>query len=198
MGNKRRFVHKKNDGPIQGKEVLHIDQRTCYCPEEEWEKHIEMWNTGLQKSEAYIKYEHVEQIMVENEMLRESLYANQNEDYNRAIDIILTRAGHSTSNIIKMADSIEDYSKGTIKAQEAFRIVYATMKYIHRIDLRNRKPKESKLQYCWRTGQLPLVSQLMCALKDTLLTLHRLDGPGATKYFGTLARKLRPLPKKKP
>ena len=168
------------DGKVQGKEQTHIDQRTCYDP-------IETWSD-----------QDVEQIMIENEMLRETLYANQNTHYNRNIDLMIQRQGQSSSQIIKLTKSIEDHTKGAIKAQDAFRIVYATMSNQYRIKFENRKPKESKLQYCWRTGSLPLVSELMCALKDTILSLHRIDPHGTSAYLSGIAKKIKPKQKKQP
>jgi hypothetical protein len=161
-------IFAKGDGPVQGKEQVHIDQRTAYAP---------MEDPKTMSKEA---------LLIENEMLRETLYANQGAQYNRTIDLLNQHTGHSTSQIIKMAEAIERDTQGNLKAQDAFRIVYATMYNMDAFSFDDRKHNESKLQFAWRMGALPTVSMLMHQLLAVVSNLTRMEPVITRKYFRDL------------
>ena len=160
----------KVDGEVQGEINEFIDHRIAYIPEKE--------NTNMSADE----------LMIENEMLRETLYAHQNHEYARAIQSIITKTGHSTSNIIKLAEKIAVISRQTISEQMAFRMVYNCLDRKYHISFENREPNTSKLQYAWKVGALPLVSIHMELLYETVTSMFSLDYPGARKYFAGISK----------
>jgi hypothetical protein len=162
----------KTDGDgVEGKLVTYIDQRTAYVPLED--------NKSMDK----------EALLIENEMLRETLYAHQNHDYARVISTILDASSHGTSKIIKMADNIDKITKGVISQQEAFRMVYEIMNRKYHLNFEKRPPKTSKLQYAWKMGVLPLVSMHMDILNSTLSNLFTYNYRGALSSFYVQVKK---------
>jgi hypothetical protein len=164
----RNHKHK----PIEGRPQMYIDQRTAYVPfKHKW------------------KPEEVEQVMIENEMLRETLYAEQNTHYNRNMHTLLSIFGHSTSSVIKQADSIEKNTQGAIKAQDAFRYVYEIININYRIPFNSRRKGESKLQFAWRVGALPLVATYMSALDILVRTTYRKNSKLSRDFFTEIVKK---------
>jgi hypothetical protein len=196
MANKKRmygsikvpkYKHRtlKDDGDIQGKPNDFIDARTAYVPEEELRlKAIREKFTG----KRLYREEDIEALMIENEMLRETLYAQQNHEYARIIQSIITKTGHSTSQIIQCAQKITTLSHQTITEQMAFRMVYSCIDSHYRISFENRPPNTSKLQYAWKIGALPLVSMHMNLLMETVTSMFSLDYAGARKYFAGVSK----------
>ena len=183
---------KKSDSPIQGIPQTHIDNRTLFdVTETDWNKHVVIGDTF--DSQPMVPYDVVEQVLIENEMLRETLYVNQNYHYNKQIDAMTQRyIGQSTSTVNRLADEIEKATKGAIKKQDAFRMVYGCLTRHFEIKFDKLRLNESKLQYCWRIGALPVVVMCMMMLYNELSYFRSVDFVGTDTFFRGIAKKLDP------
>lgn len=142
---------------LEGEEQSYPDRRIACCPiETDFKGKVVVYNGQLM-----VPYETVEQLFVENEQLRETLYSKDTTDYNYAISTMINLTGHSTSDIIKCAERIQWYSKDTLKAKDVYGYIYSIMEQYYKISFIERRQDESKLQYCWRQGYLPIVSAYM-------------------------------------
>ena len=159
---------------VEGKVNKYIDQRTAYVPTVEADK--------LSKKE----------LLIENEMLRETLYAQQNTYQNIVLSHMYQAFGHSTSDVIKMAEQIESQTKGVLKPQDSFRMIYKAIEDHYKISFEIRKPNESKLQYGWRIGMLPIIAMYMHALNIMTYHTFRLDLQESIKFYSKLINKIKP------
>jgi hypothetical protein len=170
---------------IEGQENEYIDQRTQYdAMETDWSRHVTNGTNG-----GMIPVKVVEQIMVENEQLRQTIYANQSYHHSAVLNQLYQNFGHSTSQIIKTADQIEQYTKGVMKAQDCFRFIYQAIEHNFSLGFDLRRKGESKLQYGWRIGLLPIISMYMSALHSVVMTTFRADMHDARKFFEELKKK---------
>jgi hypothetical protein len=154
--------------------------------ETDWNKHVVI----DEADDAWVPLKVVEQIMVENEQLRETLYATQNYHHSRVLNKMYQCFGHSTSQIIKIADNIEQYTKGVIKAQDAFRLIYLGIESNYGIGFDMRRKGESKLQYGWRIGMLPIIAMNMNALLGIVMSVYRIDTNSSVKFYTALKAKM--------
>lgn len=168
---------------LQGDEQDVIDYRVSYSPEvTNWQSKCRLDDNG----DVVVPYDVVEQLFVENEMLRETLYINQNSAYSRAVTQIGQLTGHSTSHVIKAADRIENLSGGILSAKEVYGFLYRIMESNYRVTFKYRKSRESKLQYLWRTGNLPIMSMLIHIFEMFLRNLKA----AAPKEFNELVKEI--------
>lgn len=164
----KRMARQKEyaDGRVHGKEKIYIDPRTEYNPVgEDW--HEKIIYDG--PNEPMVPYSAVEGLFVENEQLRETLYANQNSQQARALTYIYQSFGQSTKWVNNRVDGIEHKLHGALNKQEIYRIVYSLIVNRFEVNLKYAKGGESKIQYLWRLGLLPMVC-ITVFLFDALAT----------------------------
>jgi len=181
---------------VEGKEQSHLDGRILYDPVVEWNDSFTV--SEMTDGDKYIKLSRVNHLIIENEMLRQSLYANQNLYYNRVISSINAMIGQSTSGIIKTVAAMSRLTQGAIKEPEIYTMIYSVLQRSVIVDFSRREPNESKLQYLWKIGALPIVSMITSSLYNVLLTFGMIDHKASAQFFNqlnaTLNKKLQQKP----
>jgi hypothetical protein len=195
MGTKNKYGHnkiwprkrRKNDGGPQGVQQTHIDGRVAYIPENTgWHNKIQIIG-----DEPMIAYSDVEDVLCENEDLRDTLFANQNVQYNRVIAVLMSTMNQSTSNINNNVREISAITQ-TLSEREVFHIIYMTLDSYCKVDWTYVKKGESKLQYCMRTGVLPIVSIITDLLLRQAQCMFTYNFTEAQKFFKAVAKKAKP------
>ena len=147
--------HSVYGNKIEGREQDYIDHRTVYCPRElDINKYV-IWSEDLQ--DMVVPLDRINEIMLENENLRETLYINQHAEYNRNVKHLYFLMGESTSGVQATVRNIEQLSRGSLKQRDIYKILYDFLSHEFSIAWTVRA-HESKLQFLWRIGRLPLVS----------------------------------------
>lgn len=197
MATRKKYARKtgsKNDGAVQGVENKHLDNRILYSPLSDWNAHIVY---SEEFGVPMISLDNAEHIMIENENLREALYVNQNMHYNITIDNLIQKfIGNSTSQVNKTAEHIEIITNGAIKKQDAFRIVYSILCANFNISFQKLRPNESKLQYCWRIGALPIVSMLMFSLNQHTMFFRNISVNKTMTFYKEILDQMNKMHKK--
>jgi hypothetical protein len=209
-GNNWDILDKRpsHDGLMQGEEQLFVDPRDQYdAIEHDWRKHITtQGDCNYEKvgcgdcclenkrctNDPVIPVNIIEQIIVENEQLRESLYARQNASYYRNMLDLINKSGNSTSEVIKIVRRIHIMLNKTIKEQDIFRLLYRIIES-NGFDLSFKtKPHNiSKLQWCYQQGMLPIISMHLNVLMHTTHSLNNIDFKATRSFYDDLLKKLK-------
>ena len=169
------------DPTFHGKEEVHIDKRTCYdATETDWHKHIVY---SEEYGQPMVPLDVVNSVILENEHLRESLYVNQGHQYNRSIEKLLQLTGESTSYIVRTVNSIERLTRGKLESKRIFSLMYVILARYYQVDFKAKRVNESKLQYLWRTGNLPLICMMVNVLRDVVYEFCRASPAEMGKVF---------------
>ena len=112
----------------------------------------------------YVPLKSVEAMLVDNVQMKESIMLQQNTHYSRVIEYISQRyVGMGTSTINKAVDRISANYGGWTKP-EVYNFIYNIMEHSFFVKFDAKLPHESKLQFAFRIGALPIVAMLVTCL----------------------------------
>lgn len=157
-------------------------------PENSTDIHGQIDENKVYPQESSIISEDValDQLLAENEYLRQELYYAQNNEMSRLVNA-LSRHKYTLSNFVRLIEGIHKLT--TIKKQDLYGMIYSTLINgygSYYIQTKDKKPSESKLRFFWRMGYLPHLMFIARGMYDALYQLKCL----APKEFQTLVSKL--------
>jgi len=148
------------------------------------------------KQNGYIPIEDVQELICENQSLREELFTRESEDTNNVHHLYNNILGTSTTNVVQKVERIS--REWNISVPAIFNMMYKTLGVILNLNLLDEKNnKTSKLRRLWMAGLLPfaslyvlIFSSLMHMLRSNLslntFQLVQKELKENTKYSGKL------------
>lgn len=166
MAHKSIFWDNNNlDSTVHGQKQKHIDARITPEASKDWNKEVIIDPDSFQ---ALIPLDCVDELISENQELREALFYVMTDSQEKAIQSLYHMVGHSTSDIIKIVDSIVVLSGKAFTSQDVYRTVYNWLRVNHGVDFNQVPQGVTKLQWCWKMGYLPLVSVFLSCFNQML------------------------------
>ena len=174
MDEKNEVVrpHKSTPSVSARKEpTLNVDTRIMPTCSRDFNKDVIIGDDDV----AYIPLEAVEQILVENEDLRETLFISLSEPHKRAYILLSQMTGLGTKQILEEVRAIELLTGDVLTGKNIFNFIYGVLAGRGAVNFRHIPSNTSKLQWLWKNGYLPQVSVLVLTFYHVLSELRGLD-----------------------
>ena len=144
------------------------DSRTVFCPEmEDVTAHIEPGQNG----DPVIPLDKVNELIVENEFLKEELFTKQNSIINSIYHKLRIECQYSKQQISHTVQEIVKLTKPILKEHDIWNFVIS--EFITLAEIKQMKSNETVLDFCWRHDLLPMVSVILVQLRFVLWSLER-------------------------
>ena len=175
-----------DDNRVEGIYNSHVDNRILPQMSEDWVKAVVIDDVSGQ---AYVPLEVVERIMAENEELRESLFLRFVNPAQRAYTLIASYSSQSTSDVLKKISAIESFTNNGVTGKFIFNYIYGMLNQ-QAISFRDVPPNQSKLQWLWKQGYLPIVCSTLSSFHHVIFNMHH-DAPNAMKdWYDVVSKKM--------
>ena len=175
-----------DDNRVEGTYNSHVDNRILPQMSEDWSKSVVIDDVSGQ---AYVPLDMVERLITENEELRESLFLRFVGPAQKAFTLITAYSNQSTSDILKMVSEIERFTNHGINGKFIFNYIYGMLNQ-RAVSFRDVPPNQSKLQWLWKQGYLPLVVSLVQAFHHVVYNMHH-DAPKALQdWYDTTSKRI--------
>ncbi len=136
--------------PINNEKIF--DTRTVFCPQ-------------------MVQYSTVEQLLVENEQLREELFNQQNNVINSIYTMLRIDSYDSKVKVRKNIKDICTRTKGLISEKDIWNLI--SNEIISKSDLNLIEPNETLLDLFWRLDLLPVLSVYVMYFEFIVRALER-------------------------
>ena len=191
MDEKNEVVrpHKSTPSISARKEpTLNVDTRIMPTCSRDFNKDVIIGDDNV----AYIPLEAVEQILVENEDLRETLFISLSEPHKRAYILLSQMTGLGTKQVLEEVRAIELLTGGILTGREVFNFIYGILARRGAVNFRNIPNDTSKLQWLWKNGYLPHVSVLVLTFYHVLFEIRGIDSKAFKDMVSAIKKRLKP------